>query len=96
MPEVRFRVRWPDGGTQQYYSPSTVVEQFLTVGEAYPVGEFVERSRRALAIADERVREKYGFGCANAAVALAEIERAAADFGDVPDGRVTVEGFAGG
>jgi uncharacterized repeat protein (TIGR04042 family) len=93
MPERYFRVRWPDGRTQRCYSPSTVVEDFFSAGTAYQVGEFVERSRKALTIADERVREKYGLGCGNAVMQLAEIERTAAGFGHLDDGRVIVEGF---
>lgn len=30
MPEMYFHVRWPDGETQRCYSPSTVVEDYLT------------------------------------------------------------------
>jgi uncharacterized repeat protein (TIGR04042 family) len=93
MPERYFRVRWPDGATERCYSPSIVVEEFLTAGQAYPVAEFVDRSRQALTIADERVRQRYGFGCGNAVLQLATIERTAATFADLPDGQVTVEGF---
>jgi uncharacterized repeat protein (TIGR04042 family) len=88
-----FRVRWPDGVIDRCYSPSTVVEEVFSSGAAYPVGEFVDRSRRVLTIADARVRVTYGYGCGNAARQLAEIERTAASFADLPGGRVIVEGF---
>jgi uncharacterized repeat protein (TIGR04042 family) len=88
MPELRFDVRWPDGSGRTYYSPSLVVEEYLAVGTAYPVPEFVRRSREALDIASDRVREKYGFPCSRAAAAAAAIERDAAAF---PDGDVQVE-----
>jgi uncharacterized repeat protein (TIGR04042 family) len=77
-----FEVRWPDGSAQPYYSPSLVVEEYLKVGESYPVADFVSRSREALGIASERVREKYGMPCSRAAASLASIERTAATFTD--------------
>ena len=30
MPEMRFRIRWPDGSTESCYSPSLVVKDFLS------------------------------------------------------------------
>jgi uncharacterized repeat protein (TIGR04042 family) len=56
MPEMHFRVRWPDGEVQRSYSPSTVVEDHLEPGGVYTVVDFVERSRQALEKASERVR----------------------------------------
>lgn len=92
MPETYFRIRWPDGSTQRCYSPSVVVEDYLSCGRAYSVADFVERSRQALTVGSERVRRRYGFGCANAAAQLAEIERRAGTF--AADGvGVIVEGF---
>jgi uncharacterized repeat protein (TIGR04042 family) len=91
MPEMYFRVRWPDGQVQRCYSPSTVVEDFFVAGTTYPLADFVERSRQALAIASERVRAKYGFGCSSAADQLADIEATAAGHVSVPEAAVTVE-----
>ena len=91
MPEMYFRVRWPDGAIQRYYSPSTVIEDFLSSGTAYPLAHFVDRSRQALGIASERVRAKYGFACTRAAGQLAEIESTAASYLSVPGAMVTVE-----
>jgi uncharacterized repeat protein (TIGR04042 family) len=82
VPELQFEVRWPDGSGRTYYSPSLVVEEYLAAGEAYPVPEFVQRSREALGIASDRVREKYGFPCSRAAASLAAIEQDAAGFAD--------------
>ena len=90
MPEMVFRVRWPDASVQQCYSPSTVVEEFFVPGTSYPVAEFVVRSRTALTQASERVRRTYGFACAQAAAQLADIEARAKSFAD---GAVLVEGF---
>lgn len=95
MPEMYFDVRWPDGLTQRCYSPSTIVEDYFTPGSAYELTEFVERSRTALGIAGERVREKFGFFCTGASDQLARIERQAAAYGDVTDAKVTVESLTG-
>ncbi|MGW6742556.1 MSMEG_0570 family nitrogen starvation response protein [Streptomyces sp. NPDC055025] len=80
MPEIYFHVRWPDGATQRCYSPSTVVEDYFTAGGEYELTDFVERSRTALGIAGERVKEKFGFHCTGASDQLAQIERTAAAY----------------
>ena len=71
MPERHVLVRWPGGPPQRIYSPSTVVEDYFTAGQRYPVADFVARSREALGIAGDRVQSAYGFPCANAARSLA-------------------------
>jgi len=91
MPELYFHVRWPDGETQRCYSPSTVIEDYLTPGGVYELGEFVERSRTALGIASDRVREKYGFTCTGALDQLARIEETAAAYASFEGARVAVE-----
>jgi uncharacterized repeat protein (TIGR04042 family) len=80
MPEMTFDVRWPDGRTQQCYSPSLVMHDYLAVDAEYSVSEFVDRSATALAEASERVRAKFGFACTSAAETNARIAAAAADF----------------
>jgi uncharacterized repeat protein (TIGR04042 family) len=90
MPERYVLVRWPDGGAQRIYSPSTVVEEYFTAGDRMPVGDFVARSREALTIASDRVHQAYGFPCGNAARSLALVE-ARADL--QPPGDVLVEGI---
>jgi uncharacterized repeat protein (TIGR04042 family) len=77
MPEMHFRVEWPNGRVDDCYSPSWVIEEHLAVGEAYPVAEFVARAKIALEIGSERVRAKYGFACSSALDQLARIEEAA-------------------
>ena len=91
MPEMHFLVRWPDGGEMRCYSPSLVVREYLEVGRAYAVGDFLARSRTMLSIGSERVRAKYGFACSAAMDQLAEIEARAADC--VEAGFVTVVSF---
>ena len=90
VPEMLFAVRWPDGSQQEFYSPSLVVEDYLEPGQAYPVADFVGRSREALGIASDRVQAKYGSPCSLAAASIASIGRAASAH---PDGDVTVERF---
>ncbi|GAA4552313.1 MSMEG_0570 family nitrogen starvation response protein [Pseudonocardia xishanensis] len=91
VPEVLFDVRWPDGSTQSFYSPSLIVEDYFRAGRTYPVAEFVDTSRTCMRIADQRVRRKYGFGCAESVATMAGIERAAARFADTDE--VTLEAF---
>jgi uncharacterized repeat protein (TIGR04042 family) len=95
MPEMRFRLRWPDASEQLCYSPSSTTREFFTPGETYPLAEFLERSRRALSLASDRVRERYGYSCSSAADQLQLIEQTAARFAAMPDARVTVQSFEG-
>ncbi|MEP1614526.1 MAG: MSMEG_0570 family nitrogen starvation response protein [Roseobacter sp.] len=80
MPEIRFIVRWPDGQTEQCYSPSTVVRDFLTPETTYPLDDFVTRCRTALEKASTRVEAKFGYRCSNAEAQLSAIERKASTF----------------
>lgn len=91
MPEMRFTIRWPDGRRDSCYSPSLVVKDFLATGQSYPLDDFVEKTRTALTIASERVREKYGFACSAAMDQLARIEGTAK--AQDRQGRVLVEAF---
>jgi uncharacterized repeat protein (TIGR04042 family) len=93
MPEMLFHIRWPDGVAEQCYSPSLVIKDHLQVGATYAVAEFLRRSRLALTIASDRVREKYGFACSRAMGQLAKLEAAAARFDAAPNGGVTVVSF---
>ena len=78
MPEMHFKVEWPNGVVEDCYSPSYVIEEHLVVGEAYAVDDFVARARAALTIASERVLAKYGFECSSALDQLRAIEERAA------------------
>jgi len=91
MPEMIFVVRWPDGAQERCYSPSRVVRDYLEVGRAYAVAEFVARSRSMLQIASDRVLARRGFSCAGALDQLAAIEARAATHD--PDAPVTVVSF---
>jgi len=93
MPEMRFFIRWPDGTPERCYSPSLVIKDYFAPGETYPLADFVERSRTALNIASDRVKEKYGFYCTSAMAQLERIETAAKAFAGVPGARVCVDAF---
>jgi uncharacterized repeat protein (TIGR04042 family) len=88
VPEMTFEVRWPDGRVDSLYSPSLVVHDHLDPGSTYSVRDFARRSTLALAVASERVREKFGFACTSAMATTAQIEQSAAAFD--PDAEVTV------
>jgi uncharacterized repeat protein (TIGR04042 family) len=93
MPEMHFRIRWPDGNAETCYSPSLIVKDFLVVGESYPLADFLTHSRTMFAIANARVRAKYGFACGHAIRQLAQIEERATAFVGDPKARVLVEAF---
>jgi uncharacterized repeat protein (TIGR04042 family) len=80
MPEMHFVVRWPDRSEVRCYSPSRVVRDYLEVGRSYSVEDFVRRSREMLAHASERVRARYGYGCASAMGQLSDIEARASQY----------------
>ena len=89
MPELLFDVRWPDGKTQSYYSPSTSIADHFTPGTGYPLADFMRRARDAMHHASERVRMKYGYTCSSALDTLRQLETTAAEF-DAADAMVTV------
>jgi uncharacterized repeat protein (TIGR04042 family) len=78
MPEMYFKVRWPDGVEELCYSPSTVVKEYLAVGKRYSIAQFLALARPALNRASERVEAKYGYRCSSADDQLAVIEASAA------------------
>ena len=93
MPEMFFTVRWPDLTITDCYSPSTIVKEYFAEGQSYPLPEFVARSRNALTMASERVRNKYGYACSSALDQLYQIEHHAKKFSDLSDPLVVVENF---
>jgi len=86
MPEVHFTIRWPDGTSQLCQSPSRAIAQALTEGASYPSSEFLRRARAGLTAASDRVRERFGFACTQAADQLAAIEASAGRQAVVGDG----------
>lgn len=63
MPEVVLELRWPDGEASSFYSPSTVVYDFLKPGDRLSISELEKKGLAALSEASERVRARYGFAC---------------------------------
>lgn len=96
MPEMRFHVRWPDGDEVVCYSPSLVIQDYLSLDEDYTVNEFVTRCSTALNEASERVKSKYGFYCSSAMDQLSAIRHKAEKFSGNPELRVKVEKFTPG
>jgi uncharacterized repeat protein (TIGR04042 family) len=70
-----------------------VVKDFFVAGGAYPLDDFLERSRAALHSASERVREVYGMHCSRAMAQLDAIE-AKAKLQHETAGLVIVEAFS--
>jgi uncharacterized repeat protein (TIGR04042 family) len=93
MPEMRFRIRWPDGSAESCYSPSLVIKDYFAVGDDYALADFLARCRTALGIASERVRAKYGMPCSRALAQLARIETIATAFAGDLAARVAVDAF---
>jgi len=93
MPEIQFKVQWPDGSQDLCYSPSLVVKEYLTPGESYSLDDFVSRSRTALTIASDRVQQKYGFPCSRALGQLRQIEAKAEGYGGLDEPAVTMVEF---
>ena len=85
MPETRFTIQWPDGQTEDCYSPSTVVRDFLSAGTTYPIDDFMVRCRIALEKASTHVEAKFGYRCSSADAQLDKIERRARAFSTPAD-----------
>jgi len=88
MPEINFQIQWPDGTEQNCYSPSLIVKQYFTPGETYELTEFVQKSRTALNIASDRVKEAYGFSCSRALGQIKQIESKASEYQQLSEAQV--------
>ncbi|MGC1308544.1 MAG: MSMEG_0570 family nitrogen starvation response protein [Phormidesmis sp.] len=93
MPEINFKIQWPNGDKEVCYSPSLVVKKYFEPGAAYSVTEFLARSRESLTIASDRVQAKYGFPCSRALGQLRKIETTAQQYAAQSEAEVTVLGF---
>jgi uncharacterized repeat protein (TIGR04042 family) len=93
MPEMHFRIEWPGGEQQTCYSPSLVIKEYFQVGASYDVAEFARRCQEALAIASERVRNKYGYACGMAEVESERLAETAERFRGQPGAQVRVLEF---
>jgi len=70
-----------------------VIKEHLDPGRAYALGDFVARCERALEIASDRVRAKYGFPCSIARAERVEIRRRAEAYEDREGAEVKVIAF---
>jgi len=93
MPDMHYRLRWPDDSESTCYSPSLVIKDYLEPGARYPLPDFLGRIREASQIASERVKAKFGFLCSRAGDELAGIERQAARFATQAGASVQVVEF---
>lgn len=93
MPEIQFKIQWPDGSSDLCYSPSLVVKEYFSPNQDYALGDFVERSRTALTIASDRVQAKYGMPCSMAMRQLSHIENMASQYHHLPQAQVRVLEF---
>lgn len=93
MPEMRFRILWPDGAMENCYSPSLIVKEYLTPGAAYSLVDFLARCRTSLKIASARVEAKYGRPCALALAQLDRIEAGCTRFASLAGASVRIDGF---
>jgi uncharacterized repeat protein (TIGR04042 family) len=94
MPEMHFRLRWPDSAETSHYSPSLVIKDYFAPGDEMELTDFLERARAALTIASDRVKAKYGFACSQAGASLLSIEQRAAPFQRQRDARITILEFS--
>jgi uncharacterized repeat protein (TIGR04042 family) len=94
MPEMMFRIRWPDSSETDNYSPSLVIKDYFAPGEELALTEFLLKIRSALTVASDRVKAKYGFPCSRAHGTLATIESRAQPFITQPNARVKILEFS--
>jgi len=95
MPEIHFRIQWPDGSEALCYSPSLVVKDYFQPQQRYGLDQFVTLASEALQIASDRVQAKYGMPCSLALGQRQQIQQAAQRFRDLPDPQVQVIEFVG-
>ena len=93
MPEMTFRIRWPDGASEVCYSPSLIIKDYFDVGQTYTLDDFRERACTALMIASDRVKAEYGVPCSRALAQLHRIETTASTMPANLTGPVLVEAF---
>jgi uncharacterized repeat protein (TIGR04042 family) len=81
MPEVMLELHWPDGEASHFYSPSTVVYEFLKPGETLSIAELEQKGLAALREASERVRARYGFACTRTDEEAGKLQKRLAMYG---------------
>jgi uncharacterized repeat protein (TIGR04042 family) len=89
MPEIRFRIQWPDGTQETCYSPSLVVKDYFVPAQVYELDEFIQRATASLQIASDRVQAKYGMPCSLALGQLQKLQTTAQQYRDQASAQVT-------
>lgn len=92
MPEVMLRLHWPDGDASNFYSPSTIVYEFIKPGDTLTIAELEHKGLLALKEASERVRARYGFACTRTDEEAVKLQKRLAMYGraDTVEVRETV------
>ena len=75
MPSVNVDISWPDGERKTYYSPSTIIHEYIHAKSEYELNEFEEKIFAALEHASERVYQKFGYYCSAASDEKSKIKR---------------------
>ena len=75
MPSVNVDISWPDGDRATYYSPSTIILQYICAQSEYELTDFEEKIFAGLTHASERVYQKFGYHCSAAADEISKIKR---------------------
>lgn len=66
MPSVNFSIIWPDGDKASYYSPSTIIHDYIKNPHFYELESFKRLCDDALNAASERVYQRFGYYCSAA------------------------------
>lgn len=90
MPSVNFTVKWPNGQSSNFYSPSTIVYEYFQKGQQWAGQEFLNQADQALHAASERVRARYGFACSSAMDTLNCIQEQAKSFSLKPEDTIEI------
>ena len=95
MPEMRFRIRWPDGTAETCYSPSLVIKDYFSRrAQTYPLADFRRRAAAPRSTSPANgSRPNTAMPCSRAMDQLARIETAAERIRASPDARVIVDAF---
>ncbi|AWD71251.1 MULTISPECIES: MSMEG_0570 family nitrogen starvation response protein [Acinetobacter] len=90
MPSLNFTVKWPNGQSSNFYSPSTIVYEYFQKGQQWASQEFLKQAEHALQAASERVRARYGFACSSAMDTLNRIQQQAQSYSVKPEDTIEI------
>lgn len=90
MPQMFFKVKWPDEKLESCYSPSSVISSYLDIGQTYSLKKFMELAEAALNEASERVNAKYGYHCSSAMDQLHTLKLREKEYGNLDNPEIIV------